>query len=376
MKVEQAQWTPTQGWSGDLGPEGADLVLVFGAREPLEAGAVLEELAARQPGTPLVGCSTAGEILDVAVTDGTVIASAVRFESSHVRTASARIGEAPDAEALGRRLATALPPEGIRSVMVLSEGISVNGSDLARGLRAVLPPGTLVTGGLSGDAAYFQRTVVVDGTNARDGTVVVVGFYGDRLRVGHGCLSGWDPFGPERLVTRAEGNVLHELDGRSALALYKKYLGEHARELPSSALMFPLSIRTEGREGSLVRTILAVDEERQTMTFAGDIPEGSWARLMKANFERLIDGAEGAARYAFDTLDGTPAELAILISCVGRKLVLDQRIEEEVEVVRDVLGARAALTGFYSYGEISPLLEPGGCELHNQTMTITTFAEV
>lgn len=376
MKVEQAQWTPRQGWSGDLGPAGADLVLVFGAREPLEAGAVLEELAERQPGTPLVGCSTAGEILDIAVTDGTVVASAIRFDSSHVRTASARIAEAPDAEALGRGLAAALPPEGLRSLMVLSEGISVNGSDLARGLRAVLPPGTLVTGGLSGDAAYFQRTVVVDGTEARDGTVVAVGFYGDRLRVGHGCLSGWDPFGPERLVTRAEGNVLHELDGRSALALYKKYLGEHARDLPSSALMFPLSIRTEDREGSLVRTILAVDDDRQTMTFAGDIPEGSWARLMKANFERLIDGAEGAARYAFDTLDGTPAELAILISCVGRKLVLDQRIEEEVEAVRDVLGGGAALTGFYSYGEISPLLEPGGCELHNQTMTITTFAEV
>ena len=68
-------------------------------------------------------------------------------------------------------------------------------------------------------------------------------------------------------------------------------------------------------------------------------------------------------------------DLALLISCVGRKLILKQRIEEEVDGVREALGATTKLTGFYSYGEISPFTPGAKCELHNQTMTITTFLE-
>jgi hypothetical protein len=204
---------------------------------------------------------------------------------------------------------------------------------------------------------------------------VAVGLYGDRLRVGCGSLGGWDPFGPERLVTRSRGNVLYELDGRSALSLYKRYLGEYAAGLPASALLFPLSLRSEVNGPPVVRTVLAIDEAEQSMTFAGDLPEGQYARLMKANFERLIDGATDAARASAATLGG-PAELGLLISCVGRRMVLKQRVQEELESVREVLGESAALTGFYSYGEIAPFSPSAGCELHNQTMTVTTVSEL
>ena len=111
------------------------------------------------------------------------------------------------------------------------------------------------------------------------------------------------------------------------------------------------------------------------MTFAGDMPAGAYARLMKANFDRLIDGAAGAAKVSYEAVGSIAPDLALLISCVGRKMVLQQRIEEEVEGVRDVLGRHTVLTGFYSYGEISPFTPSARCELHNQTMTITTFAE-
>ena len=208
------------------------------------------------------------------------------------------------------------------------------------------------------------------------GSIVALGLYGDRLRVGYGSLGGWDSFGPERLITRSRGNVLYELDGTSALQLYKTYLGEHAQGLPATALLFPLSLRTQENTEPVVRTILSVDEDEQSMTFAGDLPQGGYARLMKANFDRLIDGATGAARTSAAAIgSASPADLAILISCVGRKLVLKQRIEEEVESVREVLGEHPALAGFYSYGEISPFTPGARCELHNQTMTITTFSE-
>jgi len=189
-------------------------------------------------------------------------------------------------------------------------------------------------------------------------------------------MGGWDPFGPERIITRSKENLLYELDGQSALDIYKKYLGEHADGLPATGLLFPLSIRTKNGEAGIVRTILAVNEEEKSMTFAGDIPQGAFARFMKANFERLIDGASGAAVRSREGLGESSPELAILISCVGRKLVLKQRIEEEVEAARDALGGAPALTGFYSYGEISPFMSGEASALHNQTMTITTFTEV
>jgi hypothetical protein len=169
--------------------------------------------------------------------------------------------------------------------------------------------------------------------------------------------------------------VLYERDGQSALALYKRYLGEHAKDLPASGLLFPLSLRTREDVPPVVRTILSVNEADQSMTFAGDVPEGGYVRLMKANFDRLIDGAVGAGRVSARALADTRAELALLISCVGRRMVLRQRVEEEVEGVRDIVGPTAAIAGFYSYGEISPFTPKARCELHNQTMTVTTLSE-
>ena len=272
-------------------------------------------------------------------------------------------------------LAKRLEGPDLRHILVFSDGLNVNGTQLTAGLRDSLPAGVTVTGGLAGDGDRFKQTTVYNGGDAASHQIVAMGFYGDRLRVGFGSLGGWDSFGPLRRVTRSEGNVLHELDGQPALALYKHYLGEHASALPSSALLFPLALHSEGTDGSVVRTILSVDEANGSMTFAGDIPRDAQVRLMKANFDRLIDGAAGAAQAGLEKLDNFAPQLAVLISCVGRKLVLKQRVEEEVEGVRDVLGAGPVLTGFYSYGEICPHGPVGKCELHNQTMTVTTFCE-
>ena len=377
MRTEQFRFTEGQGWEpAPGGLTGAQLVLLFGGTRLLRERLGLRELRGAYPGAHLMGCSTSGEILGTAVGDDTLVATAVRFDRARVAGASARIGDASESRAVGERLARALPAEGLLHVFVLSDGLRVNGSELVAGLTGALPASVTVTGGLSGDGALFQQTLVVyDGDPAPD-TVAALGFYGEDLRVGFGSLGGWDPFGPERKVTRSSGNVLFELDGGSALELYRKYLGEHAAGLPATGLLFPLAVRVEGSARPVVRTILAVDPGAQSLTFAGDVPEGAYAQLMKANFDRLVDGASGAARASAWGLRSAPAELAILISCVGRKLVLKQRVEEEVEGVRDVLGPSPALVGFYSYGEIAPFAPAARCELHNQTMTITTFAEI
>ncbi len=379
MRVQQSQWSVGSGWQRERAAEpmsDAQLVLAFGGAGALRDEDALRALAAAHPRASLVGCSTAGEIRGTSVADDTLVATAVHFDSTRLAGACVRISSTSESHAAGERLARELSPDGLVHVMVFSDGLCVNGSELVAGLTKYLPPGVTVTGGLSADGDRFQETFVLwDGAPVPN-TIAAIGFYGARLKVGYGSLGGWDPFGPERLITRSDGNVLHELDGRSALELYRDYLGEHAAGLPATGLLFPLSVRAASGDAPVVRTILGIDSDRRTMTFAGDMPEGAYARLMKANFDRLVGGAADAARTSLATLGGTAPQLAILISCVGRKLVLKQRIEAEVEAVGDVLGAGAALTGFYSYGEIAPFSRSGRCELHNQTMTVTALAEV
>lgn len=354
--------------------ESPDLVLCFAARQLVSEPATWTRLRERFPRARLVAASTAGEIAGAHVLDDCSVVTAIHFEKSALRATRVRL-QGNDSEAAGRRLARELVDEGLVHVLVMSDGIKVNGSDLVRGMTESLPSHVSVTGGLSADGARFERTFVcLDQFDASEG-VVAIGLYGASLRVAFGSLGGWDAFGPERRITRSDGNVLYEVDGKPALDLYEQYLGEHAAALPASGLLFPMTVRATREQTGVVRTILSVDRSARSLTFAGDVPTGHLARLMRANFDRLVDGAAGAAGAACAPLVGSRAELAILISCVGRKLVLKQRIEEEVEAVARVFGGDAVLTGFYSYGEISPFTPGARCELHNQTMTVTTLSE-
>jgi hypothetical protein len=378
MKVEQYKWTESEKWvpakPGNL-KQTSQLVFVFCSTSLCQNTSFMAEIRTSYPEAHIIGCSTAGEIAGTAVLDESLILTAVHFESTRVRAAKTSLHNMTESFAVGERLAAELAGEDLVHVFVLSHGLKINGSDLVRGLESSLPAHVSVTGGLSGDGDRFQKTFVICNDLPAQDQVAAIGFYGQHLKIGYGSFGGWDSFGPERLITKSQGNILYEFDGRSALALYKQYLGEHASQLPASGLLFPIQIRMPGREDGLARTILAVNETDQSMTFAGDVPEGAYARLMKANFDRLIDGAVDAAKSGQRMTGDAPPDLAVLISCVGRKLILKQRVEEEVEGVRDVLGDRTVITGFYSYGEISPISGVGNCELHNQTMTITTFSE-
>jgi hypothetical protein len=376
MQAKQFLWTPQGDWTPRDPAKAngrAQLVFVFASTALLRDGNCTRRLRNLYPAARVVGCSTAGEICGPRVLDDSAVATAVDFEHTTVACARVRLADASnDSAQAGRLLARQFDKSNLAHVLVLSDGLGVNGSDLAKGIAAELPPGVAITGGLSGDGASFKQTLVSLDDQAEPGLIVAVGFYGDHLRVGYGSTGGWQPFGPERRVTKSTGNVLHELDGRSALSLYKTYLGEHAAGLPASGLLFPLAINDANGQTGVVRTILAVNEADQTMTFAGDVPTGATVRLMRAGAERLVDGAVTAAQTAHTP---TPPVLAILVSCVGRKLVLKQRTEEEVEGVQSVFGPAAALTGFYSYGELCPFRPGQPCELHNQTMTVTTFSE-
>ncbi len=382
MKIEQRKWTKETGWTNNAPstlPTPPQLVLVFGASALISDSKYFEQVKSFYPNSHILQCSTAGEIMDTVVSDNSLVVTAIFFEKTTLNFGETNISNSQESLAAGQNLAKQLPPENLIHVMVFSDGLKVNGTALVKGLRDSLPSSVSVTGGLVGDGSDFKHTYVGLDKEVEEGKIVVVGFYGSSLKIGYGSLGGWDPFGPARLITKSKDNVLYELDGKPALKLYKEYLGDQAQGLPSTGLLFPLSLRIkteEDRETEVVRTLLAVDEAAQSMTFAGDMPEGIYAKLMKANFERLVNGASGAANMSAESLGSQSPDLAILISCIGRKLVLKERIEEETEAVRSVIGKQAVMAGFYSYGEICPTTPTEKqCQLHNQTMTITIFRE-
>ncbi|MFT3744249.1 MAG: FIST N-terminal domain-containing protein [Pyrinomonadaceae bacterium] len=349
------------------------LVIVFGATSFLSNKEPLLELKSKFSRSKIVGCSTAGEILGRTVNDGSLVGAVVQFDFTQLETAMVPIESASESFEAGEKIALALNKPGLKGVLVLSDGLNVNGSRLVSGLNSILPSTVVTTGGLAADHDRFQQTWVLKDGEPTSNYVSAVGFYGDHVSIRHGSKGGWDMFGPERRITRSIDNSLFELDGKPALELYKNYLGDRAAELPASALLFPLSLRVDSNaETSVVRTILSVDEEQQSMTFAGDVPEGSLVQLMRANFDRLIDGAADAAIMTNGSF--TDDVLTIAISCVGRRLILGERAEEELDAVMDAMPIGTTQVGFYSYGEISPS-GTGQCDLHNQTMTLTTISE-
>ena len=349
------------------------LVFAFGDTALVGDVAVFDHLKAKFANAHIVSASTSGEILGSRLFDNTVVVTAIEFEKTAIKAVETNFTEHENSFEVGKYLMNQLLADDLTAVMVISDGGLINGSELVSGLNEDKPEHVSVTGGLAGDAARFKQTFVGLDEVGTVGKIVAIGFYGSAISIGHSSFGGWDEFGRERVVTKSDKNVLYELDNESALDLYKEYLGPYVDELPGSALLFPLSIKIGDDNSNLVRTILSIDETKKSMTFAGNLPVGSMVRLMKANFEKLINASTDAATASMH--EKKSPDLAILISCVGRKLVLQERTVEEVEAARKIFGDDTTITGFYSYGEISPFNPNTKCELHNQTMTITTFTE-
>ncbi len=378
MKVQQLALTGADR-AGEglarLASSGPQLLTVFGAVSYFKDQAFLDSLRAAFPDATIIGCSTAGEIANGGVADGSCVLTAVNFSGTRIKATATTLAGMADSQAAGERIGNQLAAPDLRALMVFGPGVQINGSALVDGIASKTGTAT-ITGGLAGDGGAFAQTWTLGPAGVGDRSVVAVGLYGDALDFAHGSFGGWEPFGPARKVTRCDGNVLYELDGEPALGVYKRYLGDHAKGLPASGLLFPFALLGEDHDGiGLIRTILGVDEASGSLTLAGAIDDGGYLKLMHASTDRLVNGAESAAQAAQKMHGASGESLAILVSCIGRKLVMGDRVDEEVEAVADVFGSKATLTGFYSYGEISPFAPGSPCHLHNQTMTITWIGE-
>lgn len=361
-----------KGERDDLNP---NLVLVFGNKDLL-LNSVYAKLSKLYPNSQIAICSTAGEISNIDVYDASIIVTTLSFNNTNIQTNTENIDNFSNSYELGKNVVKNISKEDLTYLLVLSCGSKVNGSELLEGIESELGREILITGGLAGDGPNFKSTILSLNEEPREGNVIIIGFYGKNLIVGHGSMGGWDVFGPEKIITKSDRNELIEIDGKNALDMYREYLGKYAKYLPSSALLFPISIIIENSQNTVVRTILSIDTEKNTMIFAGNVPEGSKIRFMKANFDNIIDGASLAASNSLSYHKSLKPDYALLISCVGRKLILEGRIDEEIEVINEIFENKTPMSGFYSYGELSPFNKEIKCQLHNQTMTITTFNEI
>lgn len=377
MKIVQALKEHNQSWKyfGEKVKLKAPLVLVFGNRFLLEDIRVIAAIRNEFPYDNIVFGSTSGEILGCNVNENSIAVTAIEFEKSSFVVETANILDYnKNANQLGEILYTKIPKENLKHLFVISEGSFINGSSLINGLEKGIKDSVSITGGMCGDDARFEKTVASYKENPKEGEVVLIGFYGETLEISFASFGGWIPFGPERVITKSDGNILYEIDGQPALDLYKKYLGDKSKELPQASLLYPLNVTPKEKNEPVVRTILNINKEDNSMILAGDVPLHSKVQLMMASIDGIAGGAQKAAQIAMENRKKAP-EIAILVSCVGRKLVMNQRVEEEIEQIQEMIGDKTAITGFYSYGEMAPFNGSKSCELHNQTMTLTLISE-
>ena len=358
----------------------ANLVLVFGSVKRFNEGKLQSFLKSRYPAAQLVGCTTSGEISSTGVDDDSIQITAIMWEKTVQRVTQTKMSGTQTSFETGAGLAKQLKADSLRTVMILGDGLNVNGEELVLGFQSVLGDSVPLFGGMAGDGATFTKTLQLFNDTISDNMVIAVGLYGNNLVAATGALGGWKPYGPPRTVTRSEKNVVFELDGKPALPLYRMYIGEHySKGLPGTGLKFPFAVMEAGsRDVGKIRTLGAFDAGANSVSFFGNVPEGSTIRMCQTNHDRLVEGAGNAANLVMDGLSSTKTNqvgLALCVSCVGRKGVMAELTADEVKQVKQILGPQTSVTGFYSYGEIAPRPNTTDAVFHNQTMTIGYLSE-
>lgn len=376
MDIRLLTHRPEAGWSSPL-PAELDsvrtLVAAFAPTAYADRDDFWASLGAAFPHSHVLACSSGGAIAGAGVVDDAAAAVVARFERVEVTSAAVPIQAVEMSRRAGQKLGRALAAAAPRVVIVLADGLHVQGTELVQGIAEALPADTRIVGGLAGDGARFLRTWTLAEGVPRSGWVSALALSGS-IEVRAAAQSGWQSFGPERVVTRAQGNVVFELDGRPALAVYAHQLGKLAGELPAGALRFPLAVAIDGEAGAgLLRTVIAIDSDTQSLTCAGDVAQGAHVRLAHAGHERLVDAAERAVREA-GPHEGAPV-LALAISCASRRVVLGDLAEDEAAATLAALPRGSTQVGFYAYGEIAPSGR-AACDLHNQSLSLVTLREI
>ena len=364
-----------------LGQPHPSLVLLF-ASVRFDQETLLRGVTSVTREAPLIGCSTAGEILAEGPSRRSVVAMAIRSDTLQIACGlGVAVGENP--REAGRQAAAAVSkgkPADPHAFLMFPDGLSGNGAEVIRGVQDVLGLSFPIAGGSAADDFGFTRTIQYFDGRAYGNSVPGILLAGP-ITVGIGARHGWQPLGKPRRVTRAEGNIVQELDGDLAVNLYETYFGKAAASLKSESLadmtiLYPMGMPIPEEEEYMLRNVLRVDRSG-SLVYAGEVPEGSEVRLMMGSKKKALEAAHRAAEQAKAALGDRPASFGLVFSSCSRSRLFGRQGEKEIQIIRQTLGERVPLIGFYDYGEQAPLTAAGfrgRSYFHNETLVVVAVA--
>lgn len=376
MRTKSYKYTNNQ-WSEPFDPtldsESTAVFIFF--ESTLVVDEQIKKIKNTFPKSKILGSSTSGEIQNAEINDNSIVCMVIQFDHTQLKLVSTPVNFETSLQA-GKNLAEALAAPDLKNIVLLTEGLDVDGSELIKELDQALKSKNInaaIVGGMAGDGHRFVNTFVINDTSSKTHQAVALGLYGEKVKMFSGTGTGWAPFGPLRYVTKAQRNTVFEIDGVPALKLYKEYLKEDALNLPVSGVLFPLGI-SWGENENIVRSVARIDEANNALIFASKIPEKTQVQLMHSNVMKLINAAEQALDNCTLDFSNGKATAALIISCIGRRMIMGQKTEDEIDIIKERLPNHTEICGFYSYGEYSPTASKRN-ELHNQTMTLIIFQE-
>ena len=353
------------------------VIFLFVSLNFKDVESVIEEIKAKYEKSIIIGGTTSGEIIDQEVIDDTVVLAAVKFHKTKLKLYSGNLSsDSSTGYSSGEIFAKKIDQENLKHIFLLSDAQTLSAANLLKGMNNELKPSISVTGGLASRNSFTDSNFIIDNGKIKQNSVIALALYGDSLQVSYNAQGGWDSYGVECLVTKSRENRILEINEQPALNFYRAHVDSKVLEnFDDDGFNYPIKVRNEEHSFPVMRVLLAVDQEEESLIMSEEISVGSYVRLMKGNIDRLINGAENSAKIIAEQSNHNH-QLAILISCSGRRKVMGELVSEEIEAVTDQFPKNTETIGFYSYGEISPFFGFSKTSLHNLTMCITTFSEL
>lgn len=351
-----------------------DLLMVFASRV-YNHTVILDRIRKEFPDTPMLGCTTAGEIYSNGPDEESVALLAMSGLHAEVAVGGTL---SRDSYGAGKILAQEFSSAPGDLIFILSDGLAGDGAAVLQGVRDHLAVKLPLIGAAAADDGQFRNTLQFCGTRVLSDTLVAAKVRGE-FHFGVGVRHGWEPVGLPVRVTRSRGNRLCEINDLPAIQLYDEYFGEYCQRMRNEpmarlAVYYPLGLPVPESDEFLLRAPIAVEKDG-SIKFTAELPTGADVRLMIGNVESAMRAARIAAMEALSQMRGRTPKLAILFDGMARRRVFGLRAGQEIKLVRDIIGPEVPVVGFYAYGEIAPLegTDPSASCFHNETLVILTL---
>jgi methyl-accepting chemotaxis protein len=327
-----------------------------------DLAATLARVTEATDGAHVVGCTTAGELTEAGLfhggiavllvsseTTSSTVAFAEQLKSDPHAVASELVMDVPDV-----KKSAAQRDRRHMTTVLLTDGLSGAGEKLVADLQGRGQGSVQIVGGAAGDEGKFKSTSVGAGTRAAANAAAALHVWSTTpwgVGVNHGLRSTT----AQMRVTKAQDNVVYELDGQPAFKVYQRHAAERGVKL-DTANASPYLIANElgihfFNNIARARAPLGVGSDG-SLTCAAEIPKGSMVSILDGDPVSMVDAAKSAAEEAKKHLGGKKAAGILLFDCVCRGMILKDGFQKEIDAVRSVFGD-VPIAGFLTYGEIA-----------------------